>query len=69
MSDMNDNAIPFGSNAKEIIADNLKDFGFPIIFGVPAGHIERNMALIMNRNAQLKIDDNNNATLIFHGRS
>tara|TARA_B110000503_G_scaffold42057_1_gene68943 strand:- start:54 stop:971 length:918 start_codon:yes stop_codon:yes gene_type:complete len=68
MSDMNDNAIPYGITAKEIIADNLKEFKIPIIFGVPAGHIKRNLALIMNREAQLKIDEDN-ATLNFHGRS
>ena len=68
MSDMNDNAIPYGSTAKEIIADNLKEFKIPIIFGVPAGHIKRNLALIMNREAQLKIHADN-ATLSFHGRS
>ncbi|MDB4061026.1 LD-carboxypeptidase [Vicingaceae bacterium] len=69
MSDMNDNTIPFGKSAKEIIADNLKEFNIPIIFGLPSGHIERNLALIMNRETQLKIDINNNATLIFHGGS
>tara|TARA_B110000046_G_scaffold140743_1_gene147314 strand:+ start:255 stop:1175 length:921 start_codon:yes stop_codon:yes gene_type:complete len=68
MSDMNDNTIPFGSNAKEVIANNLKEFKIPVIFGVPSGHIKKNLALIMNREAQLKINEGN-ATLSFHGRS
>lgn len=56
MSDMNDNAIPFGKTAKEIVLENVKEYGIPIIFGVPSGHIKRNLALIMNRELSLSIE-------------
>ena len=55
MSDMNDNKIPFGKTAKEIIFDVCKDYDFPICFGFPAGHIDDNRALIFGRNVQLKV--------------
>jgi muramoyltetrapeptide carboxypeptidase len=68
MSDMNDNAIPFGSSAKETILQTVKEYNIPVIFGVPAGHIERNLALIMNRKVELSIEGNK-ATLNFNGRA
>lgn len=68
MNDMNDNTIPYGKTAKEIILDNLEEFDFPVIFGVPAGHIKQNMALIMNRKVEFSID-NNSAKLNFNGRA
>ena len=68
MSDMNDNAIPFGSSAKMTILQTVKEYNIPVIFGVPAGHIERNLALIMNRKVELSIEGNK-ATLNFNGRA
>lgn len=48
MSDMNDNAIPFGKTAEEILQDNFSDLEIPIAFGFPAGHCDHNMPLLMN---------------------
>ena len=45
MTDMKDNTIPFGKTAEEIILDAVKEYKFPVYFGFPAGHIERNLAL------------------------
>lgn len=45
MLDMKDNAIPFGSNAKEIILNHLGKLGFPIIFDFPSGHDKENIAM------------------------
>ena len=45
MSDMNDNAIPFGKNAYEIILETVKEFNYPVIFNFPAGHLNRNLAI------------------------
>ena len=55
MSDMKDNAIPFGKSAEEIIHDAVKDYDFPVCFGFPAGHIEVNKALFFGRKATLKV--------------
>ena len=68
MSDMNDNTIPFGKNAKEIIVENLDEYGIPVIFGIPAGHIKRNLSLIMGREVNLSINDKE-GVLKFNGRA
>lgn len=49
MSDMNDNSIPFGKNAEEIIWDAVKDYTYPVYFGCPAGHIHDNQCLIFGK--------------------
>lgn len=55
MSDMNDNAVPFGRNAEEIISDMVRPYNFPVCFGFPAGHIEDNQTLIFGRRANLLV--------------
>ena len=45
MSDMNDNAIPFGKTAKEIIAESIAPYNIPLAFDIPAGHIDNNNTL------------------------
>ena len=46
-TDMHDNTIPFGMTAKEIIFEKVKEYGYPVIWDYPAGHIENNLALIL----------------------
>ena len=55
MSDMNDNTIPFGKTAEEIIFDVCNDYNFPICFGFPAGHLDDNRALVFGRAIQLAV--------------
>ena len=45
-TDMHDNTIPFGMTAKEIIYEKVKEYGYPVIWDVPAGHIDDNRAII-----------------------
>lgn len=47
LSDMHDNAIPFGKTADEIVADCCRNMDIPLIFNVPAGHLPDNRALRM----------------------
>ena len=42
MLDMKDNAIPFGRDCRQIIEEVCGDMGYPIVFGFPAGHGEKN---------------------------
>ena len=49
MSEMNDNTIPYGQTAQEIIAHRLRDLKIPLLFDFPAGHIKDNRSLIMGR--------------------
>jgi muramoyltetrapeptide carboxypeptidase len=53
MSDMKDNAIPFGKTAEEIIIDAVKEYDYPVCFGFPAGHGEKNFPLFSGRKASL----------------
>ena len=49
MTKMNDNEIPWGRNALEIIEETVKELDIPIIYNFPAGHIQDNRALIFGR--------------------
>ncbi len=57
MSDMKDNAIPFGQTAEEIILDAVKEFDYPVCFNFPAGHISRNLALYLGKKARLSVGE------------
>jgi muramoyltetrapeptide carboxypeptidase len=56
MSDMKDNAIPYGKTAEEIILDAVKEHAYPVCFNFPAGHIPRNLALYLGKKARLEVD-------------
>lgn len=57
MSDMKDNAVPFGKTAEEIILDSIKDYDYPVCFNFPAGHIDRNLALCFGKTVYLHVSD------------
>jgi muramoyltetrapeptide carboxypeptidase len=57
MTDMKDNTIPFGKTAEEIIIDAVKEFNYPVCFNFPAGHVDKNMAIYLGREAKLKVAD------------
>ena len=54
MSDMNDNPIPFGKNAQQIISDHTKDYDYPVYFGLDAGHTQPNLSLRIGMNAYIR---------------
>jgi len=58
MSDMNDNSIPFGKTAEQIILEYTKNYDFPICFGFPAGHLSDNRGVRLGINSILKISKN-----------
>ncbi|MDP3463236.1 MAG: LD-carboxypeptidase [Bacteroidales bacterium] len=57
MSEMKDNAVPFGKTAEEIILEHVNEYDFPVCFGFPAGHIPDNRALILGRLMTLELDE------------
>lgn len=57
MTMMNDNTIPFGKTAMEIIWETVKEYDYPVCFSFPSGHIEDNRVLIMGRKVKLKVMD------------
>ncbi len=54
MVEMNDNKIPFGKNALEIIRSIVDEFNYPVYFNVPAGHFADNRALVMGRKVKME---------------
>lgn len=58
MTDMNDNQVPFGKTAYEIIRDAVEEYDFPVCYNFPAGHIENNYALILGAQVELEVGKN-----------
>lgn len=55
MSDMNDNEIPWGKNAHEIIDEVTRNYQIPVVFDFPAGHVKDNRALILGNTVRLEV--------------
>jgi muramoyltetrapeptide carboxypeptidase len=56
-SDSKDNNnVGFGKDAYEIIAEHTQDYGYPVCFDFPVGHVPDNRAMIVGREATLRID-------------
>ncbi len=56
MSDMRDNTVPFGKTAEEIIREHVEEYGFPVCFNFPAGHIADNRALWLGKVHTLEVN-------------
>ncbi|MDT8394273.1 MAG: LD-carboxypeptidase [Bacteroidales bacterium] len=57
MSDMNDNRIAFGKTAREIIAETVSVYNFPVIFNFKSGHISENLGLIIGGHVQMEVGE------------
>lgn len=57
MTDMNDNSVPFGFSAEQIISQAVSSYDYPVCFGFPAGHIADNRALIIGKECYLSVSD------------
>lgn len=68
MNDMRDNAVPFGKTAEEIINEAVAEYDYPVCFGFPSGHIAENFALILGREAELKVNEKG-VSLVFSKRA
>ena len=64
MSDMNDNAVPFGKSAEEIIRAQVSEFTFPVCFNFPSGHIDDNRAWIHGKKIRLTVKNDQPSQLI-----
>jgi len=47
--------IPFGKSAEEVIVDLVAEYGYPVCFNFPVGHVEDNRAMILGRNVSLSV--------------
>ena len=56
MSDMHDNAIPFGKTAEEIVLDAVADYAFPVLFCRNFGHVgTNNLALPLGVETEMTV--------------
>jgi muramoyltetrapeptide carboxypeptidase len=62
MSRMNDNKVPYGKTANEIIAEAVAEYTYPVCYDFPAGHGETNLALILGRKVKLTIGEETELT-------
>jgi muramoyltetrapeptide carboxypeptidase len=58
MTEMKDNAIPYGKTAEEIILDAVKEYNYPVCFNFPSGHIPGNMAIYLGVKVRLEVKEN-----------
>lgn len=57
MTDMHDNAIPFGYQVEEIIRDVIKEYDYPVLFDFPSGHGINNLALTFGREVEVNVTE------------
>ncbi|MBO4575280.1 MAG: LD-carboxypeptidase [Bacteroidales bacterium] len=46
-SDLHESSLPIGMTAKEIIYEKVKEYGYPVIWDYPAGHVDNNLAIVL----------------------
>lgn len=57
LTDIHDNPDPFGKPVEQAIFDVVKDYGYPVVFGFPAGHQPDNRAIVFGKEAIITIND------------
>ena len=57
MTDMHDNAVPFGRTPEQIVLDAVGDRPYPVLFGAPFGHLgSDNLALPLGMPVKIKVE-------------
>ena len=57
-TDCKDTERPFGQSLEEILLDVVKEYDYPVCFDFPAGHIDRNLALVFGKTYSLSVTKN-----------
>ena len=65
LTQIHDNPDPFGQTVEEVIADVVKDYGYPVCFGFPAGHLADNRALVLGEEMSIEITEKQTFTRQF----
>ena len=55
LTQIHDNAHPFGQTVEEVIAEVVSEYDYPLCFGFPAGHFDDNRAIVFGQKAKLEI--------------
>jgi muramoyltetrapeptide carboxypeptidase len=48
---------PYGKSAYEIVLDYIKEYDFPVCFGIPVGHEKRNLAIPYSFECDLEVSE------------
>jgi muramoyltetrapeptide carboxypeptidase len=62
LTDMHDNTVPFGKNAEEIVREIVEKYDYPVAFGLPAGHLNDNRALMLGHSVTLQVGESSRLT-------
>lgn len=65
MSDMNDNIIPFGKQAYEIIHDHVAEYNYPVGYNFDIGHDLPNHPVIHGASCKLRVNSDGSSELSF----
>ncbi len=58
LTDMHDNNVPFGRTAEEIVRDTVSEYGYPVVYYCPFGHIGvENMALPLGVELKMEVGE------------
>jgi muramoyltetrapeptide carboxypeptidase len=57
MTDMNDNSVPYGKTAKEIILETVSKYNYLVCFDFFSGHVDDNRALPMGAKVKLSVGE------------
>lgn len=50
--------IPFGQSAEEVIWELVKEYDYPVCFNFPSGHIDNNLSMVIGADVELLIQEN-----------
>ena len=65
LTQIHDNAHPFGQSVEEVIAEIVSEYDYPLCFGFPAGHLADNRALVLGEEISVEITENKTTTKQF----
>lgn len=55
LTQIHDNAHPFGMTAEEVIAEAVAEYAYPLCFNFPAGHFDDNRAMFFGQVSRIEI--------------
>jgi len=58
-NEIEEEKISFGQTADQVIWEVVKDYGYPVCFNFPTGHIDNNLSMILGAEVELKVETNN----------